>query len=272
MRGPIRSVLLAALAVCAFAGVTAGQASAALLKENGGASFLAIYGNPSFSEVAGKPIGGGLGRNFGFGENMVFRACGTCTTPIGANLFIELAGGAKAEAKDAYISGTLMSNKTGANNPLSFVIQNVDFQDSILNGAPTPSYSDTNDRPWITEICPKVALAVCKVDPLIAGNALGEVKIEDVSFDLGGNVIQGTVWGQWEDSPAAGSQPCIKLNPRPAGSTASQNLIVTQSTVVPVGAAAIDVKGKACLISANNNWYKVKAGDEKTPLIEIANE
>ena len=268
MRGPIRSLLLGGLAVCAFAMLTVGQASAATLKENGGGAFLAIYGSPSLSEVAGKAIGSGLGRNFGFGENLLFQACTKCTTPVGTNLNIELEGGVVAEAGDSNMEGTLTSNKTGANVPLGLTIQFVDLQKSTLAGVVTPSYSDTNDRPWITEICAPASVT-CKTDPLFTGPA-GGVKIEDVSVDLGGTVVQGTLWGIWENGTAV-APPCIKLEKPPAGAGANQNLIVTQSSVVAVGTKVIKYSGKACLISANNNYWKLKAGEEKTPLVEIEN-
>jgi hypothetical protein len=270
-------VLLAALAACAFGALVAGSAAGATLKEHGATEgFLAIYGKPGSNGATTIPVGGGLGRNFGFGENMLFRACETCVAavggpPVGKTLSITLNNAAKTkeEAKDSFIGGTLMSNTTGADKPLSFAVQFTDFQNGTLAG-----YSDTSDRPWIGEVCPP-ASTTCKTDPSFTGPA-GGVKIEDVSFNLNpGTVVQGTVWGKWINSPAAGSPPCIKLESRPTGSTASQNLIVTQSALegigVVVGNAAETVAGEVCLISANNNWYKIKSGEEKTPLIEIEN-
>jgi opacity protein-like surface antigen len=276
MRGPIRSILLAALAVCAFAAIPAVQASAATMEDEGTA-MLAIYGNPGING-ASVPVGGGLGRNFGFGKNMLFQACEGCThvPAIGKNLKIEI-NATVAEAKDTYIGGRLMSNKTGANNPLSFKIEFVDFQDNFLGGVATPSYADTSDRPWITEICSPAAVGeACKTDAQYTqGNKPGGVKIENVSFALvtagGPIVVQGTVWGLWENSSEAGKPPCITLE-KPAVAT-TPTLVVTQTFAggPAIGAAATKVEGKACLISANNDWYNVKTGEVKEPAVTIAN-
>jgi hypothetical protein len=271
MRGPIRSILLAALAVCAFAALTVGQASAArIADEPGEVSLLAIYGYPGASTTSPaveKAIGGGLGRNFGFGKNMLFRANHT-VLPLTENIAIKI-GGAEAEAKDSDIGGTLMSNNTGINNPLSFAIQFVDFQNSSVVGfGAVGSYSDTFDRPWISEICSSEAGTVCKVDPRIPGNPLGEVKIENVSVDLGpGFVVQGTVWGLWINGKA-GEAPCIKLN-LPKAVVATDTLYVTQTApgFPAVGAVLETIKGEACLISANNDWY-----EGKQPEIKINNK
>ncbi|MGA2452171.1 MAG: hypothetical protein ABSG93_01520 [Solirubrobacteraceae bacterium] len=266
MRGPIRSILLAALAVCAFAALTVGQASAATLKETvSGTAFQAIYGSPAYSATL--PIGGGLGKNFGFGANMLFEA--DTFTKIGENLDIELEGKIKAEASESFIGGTLSSNKTGENLPLSFVVQFCDFQDNTVSGTATQSYCDTNDRPWISEICAPGA-EKCRVDPLFeVGATKANVKIEDVSFDLGGVVVQGTVWGEWINGKAK-ECPMIKLVLPPAKAGADQNLIVT-SPAADVGLKVVAVSGKACLISANNYWF---SGQEKPsePAIEITNE
>jgi len=275
------ALLLPVLAVAAVVMVT-GAAQAATLKEHEGEVFLAIYGYPgesSTSPAEERPIGGGLGRNFGFGENMLFRANHAALAET-ENLAITI-GGTVLEAKDSYLGGTLMSNTTGANNPLSFTIDFSDFQDSFAGATAAPAYSDTTDREWIAEICsPAAARGNCKVDP-IAGTAAGEgaepgeVKIENVSFNVfiskKPNVIQGTVWGTWLNSSAAGKPPCIELHAPPANKAAltSQTLYGTQGTVL--GLAITAIKGKACLISANNNWYKASSTEEKTPLIEIAN-
>jgi len=261
MRGPIRSVLLAALALVAFAALTVGQASAATMKnETSKLALLAIYGNPG-TNGATVPVGGGLGRNFGFGENMLFEA--STEKKIGKSLEITLLEKV-AKAEDSYIGGTLMSNTTGENNPLSFGIQFVDFQDSTVGGVLTQSYADTWDRHWISEICPTAAVK-CRVDPLFEDER--SVKIEDVSFDLGGIVVQGTVWGKWADGKAK-EPPCIVLENKPAKAAADQTLIDTQGGVV--GAAISNIAGTACLISANNDWYTVGAKSE--PAITIENK
>jgi hypothetical protein len=270
MRGPIRSIMLAALAVCAFAAIPAVQASAATIEDEATA-MLAIYGNPG-TNGAGVPVGGGLGRNFGFGKNMLFQACSGCThvPAIGENLKITLPGPFVAEAKDSYIGGRLMSNKTGVNNPLSLKIEFADFQDNFVNGTPTPSYADTSDRPWIAEICsPAAAANACKVDGQFPGAAVGAVKIDDVSFMLntagGPVVVQGPVWGTW-----VGTKACIKLETPVAG---NPTLAVTQTfaTGPALGALVTKVEGEACLISANNDWYNVKVGEVKEPAVTIAN-
>jgi hypothetical protein len=263
MRGPIRSVLIAALAVCACAALAVGSASAATIEKTVGVTktpFQAIYGNPP----AGTPVGGGLGRNFGFGENMLFRA----GNGVGVKLAIELSGGTKARARDSFIGGTLMSNKTPENQPLSFSIQFVDFQLSIVTIAgptelETASYADTSDRPWISEICSDETGTVCTPDVQVPGGATGLVKIENVSFNLGGGatptIVQGTVWGNWK-SGKAGEAPCITLKKPPApAAVEADTLYVTQATtgVSAVGEKLKEITGKACLISANNDWYKV---------------
>jgi hypothetical protein len=269
MRGPIRIAVLTALAVCGF-GALAGQASAALLGQPGNTPFQAIYGNPGTNGAATLPVGGGLGRNFGFGENMLFRA--NTTVGVGKNLAIKL-GGVKIEATDSYIGGTLMSNKTGENNPLSFAVQFVDFQNSNAEGlGAAPSYSDTHDRQWISEICAPGATK-CRVDPTFEVGAAGpNVKIDDVSFNvnIGGKVlvVQGTVWGTWINSTKEKEAPCIEIKPKPAGA-GDETLVATQTFVggPALGVEAEEVKGTACLISANNDWFS-----GKEPVITIKNE
>jgi hypothetical protein len=269
MRGPIRSILLAAFAVCAFAAIPAVQASAATIEDEATA-MLAIYGSPGTNGTA-LPVGGGLGRNFGFGKNMLFQACSGCTPAVGVNLDITL-NGSVSEAKDSYIGGRLMSNKSGVNNPLSFKIEFVDFQDNLTGGVATPSYADTSDRPWIAEICsPAAELEKCKTDAQFTEPVKkGGVKIEDVTFLLvtagGPVVVQGTVWGEWKN----GKPPCIKLALPAAG---NPTLVVTQTfTGGPaLGEKITGVSGEACLISANNDWYHVKTGEIKEPEVTIAN-
>jgi hypothetical protein len=281
MRGPIRSVLLAALAVCAF-GALAGQASAALLGQPGNTAFYAIYGFPGASSdkpAAETAIGGGLGRNFGFGENMLFQA----GNGVGTKLSITLASGIVARARESYIGGTLMSNKTGKNNPLSFAIQFVDFQDNaVLTPTETKiqSLADTYDRPWISEICSPEAGTACKVDPRIVNNANGEVKIENVSFDIGpstatstGTVVQGTVWGKWKNGEAK-KCPGISIN-LPIAAVEADTLYVTQATagVSTVGEKITAISGEACLISANNDWYSIAEApaEKEEPAITLKN-
>jgi hypothetical protein len=281
MRGPIRSVLLAALAVCAFAALTVSQASAATIKNVKTGSFLlAIYGYPG--ESTNKPatetaIGGGLGRNFGFGENMLFRA--STTGKPGANLAVKI-GGVTLEATDSYVGGTLMSDKTGEGNALSFTIQSADFQNSSAVGVGlAPAFTDTSDRPWITEICPlNEGKKECRIDPFFteAQQEGRTVKIDDVSFNVfiagAANVIQGTVWGKWEQGKEK-VPPCIKLeSPAKAVTEKSpdETLIGTQGTAV-FGKSIEEIKGQACLISANNDWYTVGTVKEE-PEIVIKNE
>ena len=74
MGGLTRGVLLSALAACALGQLVAGSASAALLGQPGNTPFIAVYGSPGANAAATLPAGGGIGRNFGVGENMLFRA------------------------------------------------------------------------------------------------------------------------------------------------------------------------------------------------------
>jgi hypothetical protein len=273
MRGSTRSILVAALASCAVGALSVVSESApAATIEDEATAMLAIYGSPGTNGTA-VPVGGGLGRNFGFGKNMLFQACAGCTVAVGENFSITV-GAVVAEAKDAYLGGTLMANKTGTNNPLSFRIEFVDLQDDLLGGVATPVYADTSDRPWISEICsPAAAANACKVDAQFAGAAKGAVKIDDASFVLvtasGPIVLQGPLWGTWENG-AAGVPPGVKLEIPAAG---HPTLVVTQTFAggPALGAAIEAIKGKFLLISANNDWYKVKAGEAKEPAITIAN-
>jgi hypothetical protein len=271
MRGPIRSVLLAAVAACALSALTVGSASAATIKA-GTNNLLAIYGNPG-TNGASVPVGGGLGRNFGFGENMVFQAGNGVGTALSITLLTKI-----AKAEESLIGGTLMSNQSGEGNALSFTIQSVDFQDNNLGAEATPSYADTSDRPWITEICgvkePGHEAKECRIDPQLSEAAAAgrTVKIEDVSFALknavvGTVVVQGTAWGKWENGEAK-KPPCITLEPPPAGAGANQTLIDTQGG--EVGKPITAISGKACLISANNDWFT--AGAKSEPAIVLKNE
>jgi hypothetical protein len=257
------SLVVAALAVFGLAAVMVSQASAATVENKTKArALIAIYGNPGSNEEK-TPVGGGLGRNFGFGENMLFEACEKCTTAVGTNLSFEFET-TKAVAKESYIAGTLMSNKTGENNPVSFAIQFADFQDSEVTGVgAVASYADTFDRPWIAEICGNEEGTKCKPTPQkeILGEAKGLTKIENVSINLGpGFVVQGTVWALWGN----GKPPCLTLTTPPAfKETEFDTLYVTQTTTgfPAVGTRLKAIAGKACLISANNDWYS--AGTEK---------
>jgi hypothetical protein len=275
MRGPTHTTILTALTLSIFTALP-GQPSAATIKSTANPAFLAIYGYPgasanSLTNRSSVPVGGGLGRNLGFGENMVFRS----KTKGSPNPFIEFEDGIVSEFRDTYLGGTLMSNKTGKNNPLSFTVQFADFQNSVIGtGGATPSFADTSDRSWIAEICPTEANAPeCQVDPLFKVSGIGEgrsVRIEDVSIDLGPGVavLQGTAWGRWEDG-AAKVPPCIKLETPPKAVGGSENLFVTQAAAgfFKVGEKIKRVAGRICLVSANNDWYE---GEE--PEIKITNE
>jgi hypothetical protein len=201
--------LCAALAVFAFGTMTVGSASGANLRItkhfNKLESFLAIYGYPG-TGVGEMPVGAGLGLNFGFGQNMLFQ---------GGPASFTTAKGVKSESCEGFIGGTLMSNNTGVEKPLSFGIEFADFQCNNTSALGKASaYSDTQDQKWIAEICePKARL--CHPEPLHTVTELergsGEeptVKIEHVAIDVGpGLVVQGAVWGTWEN----GKPPCIKL-------------------------------------------------------------
>ena len=276
MRRKALTALCAALVVFAFGTMTVGHASGANMTVKGAAEgFLAVFGSPPTTG----PVGGGIAREVGFGQNMLFQAS---TGKIGANLSFTTPGGVTSESCDSFIGGSLVSNKTGENNPLSVSIQFADFQCNKVAGALTPAYASFQQyqQQWRTTICPKVEGATCKPDAIIAGGAKGLVKIENVAIDIGpgaggapGIVVQGTIWGESE-SGAAGKPPCIKLtepSKEASEKEPDQTLIVTQSNSVAakVGEKITTVKGQACLISANNNWY---AQTEKSePAIEILN-
>jgi hypothetical protein len=248
-------------------------------------SFLAIYGWPfqgtaNPAEASERPVGGGLGRNFGFGQNMLFQA----GSSVGSKLKIELLSGAViSESCDAYIGGTLMSNQTGKENPLGFGIEFADFQCNKATNAKaevvlTPAYADTQDQKWITEICPNTEKTKCRVDPLLSAEKeenLNLVKIEHVAIDIGpGLTVQGVVWGQWKNG-AAGVRPCMKLKLPPKEASEKlqdQTLVVTKSpTGTPaVGSKITGIEGEACLISANNAWYS--QAEKSEPAIIITNE
>jgi hypothetical protein len=266
MRNPVQGILSGTLVACVFMVLAGGQASAATMGQPSNTAFQAIYGNPG-SNGATLPVGGGLGRNFGFGETMLFRA--NTTAEIGKNIHIKL-GGAVTEVRDADIGATLTSDKTGENNPLGLDIQFVDLQDGTVGGTAWLWNADTVDRPWITEICAPGAEA-CHVDPrFTVGTTKTDVKIEDVSLEVGGIPLQGTVWGEWINGTAK-KAPCIKLVSPPADATASQTLIATQPAA-DVGASIEEIGGEACLISANDDWYRVSSYVVNEPAITIKNE
>jgi hypothetical protein len=273
MRGSIRIIMLAALATCAFGALVVTSASAAVI-ETSTNKFQAIYGNPGVNSET-LPVGGGLGRNFGFGENMLFTANATSPRAV-VSITLATAPETTVTSAEADIGATLMSNKTGENHPLGLSIQFVDLQNSKSGTTSVPWYADTSDRPWITEVCSTAAVnGKCKPDSQSGAAAneganAGEVVIQDASFALtnvpgvtGPVVVQGTVWGTWEGT----KPPCIKLHNPPANPSGvtSENLYVTQP------AALIDTKvhaisGTACLVSANNDWF---SGTE--PAITITN-
>ncbi len=275
-----RKYLFALAAACALLALgigSVGQASAAEIRDEGvKAPLLAIYGEPAAN--AAQPIGGGLGRNFGFGENILFEACSSaatiCSRKTGENLSLTV-GGVPLVAGDTYVGGTLQSNKTPEferggvkhESPLGFTLQFSDFQDSTAGGALTAAYSDTSDRPWIVTICG--SKATCQVGPREGEEKAFLVKVEDVSFNVGpGVVVQGTVWGEWVNSRKAGEPACIKLLEKPPANaqTTFENLYETQGA--NVGAAAEKIKGEVCVISANNNYYGTEAATQHQIVIE----
>jgi hypothetical protein len=250
--------------------MTVGQASGANLKiEKVSPGFLAIYGFPGANSIEGneRPVGQGLGRNFGFGQNMLFQAGGGKGKPLA----ITIEGIFRSESCDSFIGGTLMSNRTGKGNPLSFGVEFADFQCNRVNGVLTSAYADTQDQKWIAEICSPAALEKeCKSNALIpaTNTEKGQITIEHVAIEIGpGLTVQGDVWGKWRN----GKPPCITLNNPPASVT-EQTLVVTKSLVagLSVGAKVSAVEGEACLISANNAWYSQTEKSE--PTIEITNE
>lgn len=274
----LMSLVVAGLSLVALGLVSVGSASAANLKETGVAEptgFLAIYGTPAANGTA-IPVGGGLGRNFGFGANLLFEA--SAKTPQKA-LRIVLPGPIVSEAAESFIGGTLMSNKTGKGVPLSFAVQFADLQNNKAGEekkeVASQLYTDTFDQPWIAEICsPAIAKEECKTEPrFFAPEKTGQVHIQNVSFQIataaGPLTVQGDVWGVWTNGPKEKEPPCIELTAPPAGATASETLLVTRTSagLPAVGSAIASISGKACLVSANNYWYS-----GKEPAIEIANE
>jgi hypothetical protein len=272
------TALVASLALVAVGVVSVGSASAALLGTATNSPFLAIYGTPAANgTAAATPLGGGLGRNFGFGENMLFTANATAPRAV-LSITLETSPTTTATAAEADIGGTLMSNKTGVNTPLSFSIQFVDLQNSKIGATSVPTYADTSDRPWITEICsPEAAAHTCRPDPQAGvaaaneGSNPGEVVVQDVSLDLtnvpgvaGPVIVQGTVWGTWEGT----KPPCIKLHLPPASPAGVHNetLFVTQPAAL-IGTRVNAISGTACLASANNDWF---SGNE--PAVTLKNE
>jgi hypothetical protein len=273
MRSRIRialAICVSSIAACAFGLLAAGQAFAATL-ESGTTALLAIYGNPSVSEEAGKPIGGGLAMNFGFGENMLFQA-DHAVNANETNVSITV-GGLVSSASDSYVGATLMGNKTGENKPLDFVTQFVDFQENKVGTVSTEAWSDTNDRAWIGWICaPATAASTCRVDPNFTQGSVspGLVMIQDVSVQIGpasaGITVQGTAWGTWINGTST-VPACIELKLPPAAAAADQTLEVTKTTGAfpAVGTKISAITGKLCLVSANNDYPPT------TNVITIAN-
>jgi hypothetical protein len=255
------SAFAIAAALFVLVAVATGSASAATIGQPANLAFQAIYGAPNFNGA--EPVGGGLARSFGFGENMLFEA----STEMKIGKSIEVTYEEKTgKAEETYLGGTLQSNKTGENHPLAIAFQFADFQDSSLGGSATPHYADTYDRPWIATICaPKEEK--CRVDPRFEVLSLskGNVKIEDVSLEFGGVVVQGTLWGQWINGEK-GVPPCIKLESPPALAAADQTLFDTQGGTV--GNPVTGITGEFCLISANNDWYII-GGTTNEPAITI---
>jgi hypothetical protein len=237
-----------------------GSASAATISQPAN-TFLAIYGKPNIN--AKEPVGGGLARNFGFGENMLFEA--STALKIGLNILLTHEE-KKLLSEDAYVGATLQSNLTGENNPLALAIQFVDLQDTTFGGVTGAHYADTYDRPWIMTICAPKA-EKCRVDPRFTVGTGPDVKIEDVSIDANGLVLQGTIWGTWVNGKA-GAAPCIKLENPPASAAADQTLFDTQGGTVGLAIAGID--GEMCLISANNDWFRIGSAFNE-PAITIEN-
>ncbi len=255
----------ACLAVAIVSAFSVAQASASTLEDTTAkAALVAVYGNPG-SNGAEVPVGGGLGRNFGFGANLLFQACEKCTTVVGKNLSVTV-GGVALEAGDTFLGGTLLSNKTPATSPVSFGLTFVDFQQSTANKEPAATFTDTWDRPWVGELCGKEA--TCKVDPRGGGAGAHLCKFENVSFNVGpGTVVQGTVWCKWVNGTAE-KAPCIELTEPPLNEeTKFDTLYETQGAVV--GGKAEKVKGTACLVSAQNNYYTVNATELKHDVITL---
>lgn len=266
--------LCAALTIFAFGTMTVGEASGAnMLALQPKEPLLAIYGFPGANSIEDneRPVGQGLGRNFGFGQNMLFQAGGGKGRPLS----ITIAEAFKTESCDSFIGGTLMSNRTGKGNPLSFGVEFADFQcnraGEVKKEVLTAAYADTQDQKWIAEICsPEAAAKECKSNALIpaTNEEKGQVTIEHVAIEIRpGLTVQGDVWGKWR----SGKPPCITLNLPPASVT-EQTLVVTKSVVpgLAVGTKVSKVEGEACLISANNSWYS--QSEKSEPEITIANE
>jgi hypothetical protein len=272
--------LATSLAAVTFGPMTGGVAFGATLKlatAEGKEGFVAIYGfrNVSPVEEAERPIGNGLGRNFGFGESLLFQAGNGVGTPITITL-----NGTELKTRDTMIGFQLESNHTGAGSPFGMATEFVDMQDGFTGTMHIPWRADTRDRPWTAEVCsPAAAVGTCKVDAQVGGAEgeganPGEVKIENVALNFFGATIQGTIWGKWING-ASKKAPCIELHlpaTKPAG-VVVQTLYETQGEAGPSPITAI--KGKACLVSANNSWYSVKGeAPEETeePAIEVTNE
>ncbi len=246
-------------------GVSAASASASKLEDTTAkAALLAVYGSPG-SNGAEVPVGGGLGRSVGLGANLLFEACEKCTTVSGKNLSITL-GGVALEWADVVLGVTLLSDKTSPTSPVSLGVEFVDFQQGAIAKEPVPTYSDTWDRPWTGVVCGEEA--ICKVDVRKGGEASRLCKLEDVGFNIGpGTVIQGTLWCKWING-AAEKAPCIELTEPPASAeTKFDALYETRGS--SVGARVEQLKGVACVVSAQNNYYSVTATELKHDAITL---
>jgi hypothetical protein len=252
------------LAVCVGGSGTSQSASAATLSRAAEESFLAIYANPG---AAGNtaPVGGGEARSFGYGENMMFEA--SSQKGIGESLVIDIASRFE-DIEDTIFGATLQSNKTGTGVPLGLAFQFVDGQD-----AGVPLYSDTGDHRWMASICgvKEEGQKECRVSPTVKeSESPGDtVKIEDVGLRYGGNVIQGTMWGKWQNGRSKVA-PCIRLELPPEGEN-QNGLVVTQGNGLGVVGTAVSLKGEMCLVSAGNEWFAV-GGAEEEPAITVTNE
>ncbi len=217
MRGPIRSLLLAAVAVCAFAVVAVGSASADTIGSPPATNpFVAFLGVPRAN------LGAAL--DFGIGENMVFRG-GTASGVAETNNVSITLEGVTDECKDAIAAGTLVSNSTGGSDaPIGFDIQSVNFQKCTVGATSAPTFSDTKDNVWRARF--KLA-------------AEGST-IEGIVVDVGGKLLRGSVAATWKNG-AAEKPPCVELKK-----------ILTLATD-PGEVKPTAISGKLCLISSNND-------------------
>jgi hypothetical protein len=214
---------LAAVVACALGAVTAGSAFADTIGLPPATNpFVAFLGNPG----ATPPLGLGAAKDFGIGENMVFRGGTLSGVAETADVSITLEG-VTDHCEDAIAGGTLVSNKTSTtanDTPIGFDIQSVDFQHCLIGTTPAPTFSDTKDHVWHARI----------------KEAAGGTTIEDVAVDVGGKLLRGEVTGSWKQG-TTGKPPCITLTG--VGTLATD----------PGGVKPAAIAGKICLISSNND-------------------